>query len=78
MTGLGLDLYNPEPVSLSQDSHGFVQGIKVVEIQRGHFGGPGTGIIKQMKEGIIAWGRINRTEFEINFPTLSAIKDGGR
>ena len=27
---------------------------------------------------LTAWGRINRTEFEINFPTLSAIKDGGR
>ena len=27
---------------------------------------------------VTAWGRINRTEFEINFPTLSAIKDGGR
>jgi|GEM_PF-2868174 hypothetical protein len=28
MTGLGFDLYNPEPVSLSQDSHGFFWGSK--------------------------------------------------
>ena len=53
MASFWLNLYDPEPVSLSQDNHGFVQGVKVVEIQRGHFGGPGPGIIEQMKEGII-------------------------
>jgi len=46
MTSFCLDLYNPEPVSFSQDRHCFVLGVKVVEIQRGHFGGPGPGIIE--------------------------------
>ena len=52
-TGLGLDLYNPKPVPLSQNSHGFVLGVEVIQIQRGDFGGPGGGIIEQMKEGVI-------------------------
>ena len=54
MGGFGLELYKPVPVSLSEDSHGFVLGVKVVQVQRGYFGGPGAGIIKQMKEGIIS------------------------
>ena len=53
MTGLGFKLYEPEPVSLSQDGQGFFLGIKVVQIQRCHFGGPGAGVIEQMKESII-------------------------
>jgi hypothetical protein len=53
MTGLGFDLYNPEPISFSQDSHGLFLGVKVFQIQGSYFGGPGAGIIEQMKEGII-------------------------
>ena len=46
MTSFCLDLYNPEPIPFSKDHHCFVLGVKVVEIQRGHFGGPGPGIIE--------------------------------
>ena len=41
MTGLGLKLYKPETISLSQDSQGPFLRVKVVQIQRCHFGGPG-------------------------------------
>ena len=53
MAGLGLELYKPEPVSLSQDSQGFFLTVKVIQIQCCHFAGPGRGIIEQMKQGII-------------------------
>ena len=46
MASLWLKLYKPEPIPFSQDRHGFVLGVKVVQIQRGHFGGPGPGIIE--------------------------------
>ena len=41
MRGLRLKLYKPEPVSFSQDSQGPFLRVKVVQIQRCHFGGPG-------------------------------------
>jgi len=53
MASFWLELYKPEPIPFSQDRHSFVPGVEVVQIQRGHFGGPGAGIIEQMKEGII-------------------------
>jgi hypothetical protein len=53
MGGFGLKLYKPKPVSFSQDSQGLFLRVKVVQIQRCHFGGPGPGIIEQMKEGVI-------------------------
>lgn len=53
MTWLGLKLYKPEPISLSQDSQSRFLRVKVVQIQRCHFGGPGPGVIEQMKERII-------------------------
>ena len=53
MTGLALELYKPELVSLSEDSHSHFLRVKVVQIQRCHFGGSGGGIIEQMKERII-------------------------
>jgi len=53
MTGLALELYKPELVSLSEDSHSHFLGVKVVQIQRCHFGGSSGGIIEQMKKGII-------------------------
>ena len=54
MTGLGLELYEPEPVSFSQDSQGFFLTVKVIQIQCCYFAGPGRGIIEQMKQGIIS------------------------
>jgi len=53
MRGLRLKLYNPELISLSQDSESHFLTVKVVQIQRCHFGGSGTGVIEQMKERII-------------------------
>jgi len=53
MGGLGLKLYEPKPVSLSQDSQGLFFRVKVVQIQRCQFGGPGAGIIEQVEKGII-------------------------
>ena len=53
LTGLGFNLCYPEPVSLSQDRKGLFFGVKVVQVQRRHFGGPGGGVIEQMKESII-------------------------
>ena len=53
MTGLGFELYKPEPVPFSQDSQGFFLTVKVIQIQRCDFSGPGRGIIEQMKQGII-------------------------
>jgi len=53
MRGLRLKLYKPETISLSQDSESHFLRVKVVQIQRCHFGGPGAGIIEQMKQGII-------------------------
>jgi hypothetical protein len=53
MTGLALELYKPELVSLSEDSHSHFLGVKIVQIQRCHLGGPGAGVIEQMKERII-------------------------
>jgi sulfur relay (sulfurtransferase) complex TusBCD TusD component (DsrE family) len=53
MTGLGLELYEPEPVSFSQDSQGFFLTVKIIQIQCCYFAGPGRGIIEQMKQGII-------------------------
>jgi len=54
MTGLGLELYEPEPGSFSQDSQGFFLTVKVIQIQCCYFAGPGRGIIEQMKQGIIS------------------------
>ena len=92
MTSFCLDLYNPEPVPFSQNHHCFVLGVKVVEIQRGHFGGPGAGIIEQMKEGIIPEPLfclqtnglenlqdlilIKKTDKRLLSPLLGDIKDG--
>ena len=53
LTGLGFNLYDPEPVSLSQDRKGLFFGVEVVQVQRCHFGGSGGGVIEQMKESII-------------------------
>jgi len=53
MTWLGLKLYKPEPISLSQDSESHFLRVKIIQIQRCHFGGSGAGIIEQMKERII-------------------------
>ena len=53
MTGLGLKLYDPEPIPLSQDGQSPFVRVKVVQIQRCQFTGPGAGVIEQMKEGII-------------------------
>ena len=51
--GLRLKLYKPELISLSQDSESHFLRVKVVQIQRCHFGDPGGGIIEQVKQGII-------------------------
>jgi hypothetical protein len=53
MTGLGLELYKSEPVSLSKDSQGFFLAVKIIKVQSCHFAGPGRGIIEQMEQGII-------------------------
>lgn len=53
MRGLGLKLYKPELISLSQDSESHFLMVKVVQIQCCDFSGPGAGIIEQMKQGII-------------------------
>jgi hypothetical protein len=53
MTGLGLKLYKPEAIPLSQNSQSHFLRVKIIQIQRCHFGGPGPGIIEQMKERII-------------------------
>ena len=57
--GLRLKLYKPELISLSQDSESHFLRVKVVQIQRCHFGGPGGGIIEQVKQGIIPQQLIN-------------------
>ena len=53
MTGFGLKLYNPKPITFAQDTEGFLTGIKIVDIQRCNFTGPGAGVIKQVKQGVI-------------------------
>jgi hypothetical protein len=53
MRGLWFKLYKPELISLSQDGQSHFLRVKVVQIQRCHFGGSGTGVIEQMKERII-------------------------
>jgi hypothetical protein len=52
--GLRFKLYKPELISLSQDSESHFLMVKVVQIQRCHFGGPGAGIIEQVEQGIIS------------------------
>ena len=41
MAGLGLKLYKPEPISLSQDGQSHFLRVKIIKIQRCHFAGPG-------------------------------------
>jgi hypothetical protein len=53
VAGLCFQLYEPEPVSFSQDSQGFFLGIEVIQIERGDFTGPGAGIIEEMEERVI-------------------------
>ncbi len=40
MASLGFELYESEPISLSQDSHSFVLAVKVIQIQCCDFTGP--------------------------------------
>ena len=41
MTGLRLKLYKPELISLSQDSESHFLAVKIIQIQRCYFSGPG-------------------------------------
>ena len=73
MTGLALELYKPELVSLSEDSHSHFLGVKVVQVQGCHFAGPGRGIIEQMKQDLIL---IKKTDERLLSPFLGDIEDG--
>ena len=53
LTGLRLKLYEPKPVSLSQDGQRPFLRIKIIQVQRCYFAGPGAGVIEQMEQGII-------------------------
>jgi len=54
VSGFGLQLNEAEAVAFSQDGQGFLLGVEVVQVQSGHFTGPGAGIKKEVEEGIIA------------------------
>ena len=54
LSGFRFQFYEPEAVALAQDGKGFLLGVEVVQVQSGHFSGPGAGIKKEVEEGIIA------------------------
>jgi hypothetical protein len=42
MSGFGFQLDEAEAVAFSEDGQGFLLGVKVVQVESGHFRGPGT------------------------------------
>jgi len=48
-----LEVYEPKPISLSQDGEGILLRVEVVEIEGGDLGGPGARVEKEMKQGVI-------------------------
>lgn len=46
MGGLGLKLYEPEPVSFPENGQGVFGRIKVIQVQCGDLAGPGAGIVE--------------------------------
>ena len=45
-----------EAVAFTQDGQGVIVGVKIVQIQRCDFSGPGAGVIQQLNEAVVAYG----------------------
>jgi hypothetical protein len=53
LSGFGLQFDEAKAVAFAQDSQSFLLVVEVIQVKRSDFTGPGAGIKKEMKEGVI-------------------------
>jgi hypothetical protein len=55
LSGLGFQFDESEAAAFSEDGEGFLLGVKVVQVESGHFRGSGAGIKEEVEEGVIPY-----------------------